>query len=361
MVIRYKEFCFDVDESALVGTGNTRADEQIKCETRKGNAASSSAKKKRKKFQIFSRDRGGEVSKVEKVATRNEGTKDVEVENVAEKTARVKALEWDPVKLKERVQEQQEHKREKCDQLISPAQLKSNHGTRDIYINSIPRKSPVIAGDKRNLKECKGGEKTNTYVVSSPQGGSNAILYAKESPYNQKKNETERSSTLVLRTRLHCDDCIRKIERCILKYKGVESLAIDASKDQVSVTGVVDMKELISYLEDKIKRNVEVVPIRKGTGEEIKDKVNMGGLGGDGDYGKKEEQIPLTKNVNQRDSHWTLPHPITHWNDEELHDQNYGMEAYRGYINHGASYQQFNHSYTPDFFSDENPNACSIM
>ncbi|KAK3445406.1 hypothetical protein EUGRSUZ_A01682, partial [Eucalyptus grandis] len=202
-------------------------------------------------------------------------------------------------------------------------------GTRDIYVNSIPRKSPVIAGDKRNLKECKGHEKTNTYVVSSPQGGSNAILYAKESPYNQKKNETERSSTLVLRTRLHCDGCIRKIQRCILKYKGVESLAIDASKDQVSVTGVVDMKELISYLEDKIKRNVEVVPTRKGTGKEIKDKVNMGGLAGDGDHGKKEEQIPLTKNVNQRDSHRTLPHPITQWNDGELHDQNYGMEAYR--------------------------------
>lgn len=331
MVIRYKEFCFDVDESALGGTGNARADELI-CETRKGNAASSSAKKKRKKFQIFSRDRGGEVSKVEKVATRNEGTKDVKVENVADKSAGVNRKE-----------------------------IAQTYGTRDIYVDSIPRNSRVITGDKGNLKEGNEDERTKTYMVSSPQGGSNAILYAKESPYNQKENETERSSTLVLRTRLHCDDCIRKIRKCISKYKGVKSAALDASKDQVSVTGVVDMKELVSYLKDKIKRNVEVVPTRKGGGEEIKDKFNTGDLSGAGDYGEKEVQTPLTKYVNQRDSHGTLPHPITHWNDGELHDQNYGMEAYQGYMNHGASFQRFNQSYAPDIFSDENPNACSIM
>ncbi|KAI6698074.1 hypothetical protein NL676_018193 [Syzygium grande] len=361
MVIRYKEFCFNGDESALVCTGNRQADEQLTRKSVKGSAPSSSAEKRRKKFQIFSRDRGGGVSKVEKVATGNEGTKDVKVENVAEKSAGVKDLEWESVKLKERFQEQQEHKSEKCDQLVSPARPKSNHGTRDIYIDSIPRKSPVITGDKGNLKERNGEERTNRFVVSSPQGGGNAILYAEESPYSQKKNEPERSSTLVLRIRLHCDDCIQKIQEYILKYKGVESVVIDASKNQVSVTGVVEMKELAPYLKDKIRRNVEVVPTTKGGDEEIKDKVNTGGLRVAGDYGKKEEQTLLTKNVNQRDNHWSLPHPITHSNDGEIHNWNYGTEAYQGYMNQGAAFQRFNQSYAPDIFSDENPNACSIM
>ncbi|KAF7848674.1 hypothetical protein BT93_L1752 [Corymbia citriodora subsp. variegata] len=271
-------------------------------------------------------------------------TTDVEVENVSEKSEGIEALERDPVKLQGRFQEQQEHK-----------------STKDIYINKILRKSPVITGDKGNSNERKGKERTNTYVVSSPQGGSNKILYAKESPYNQKKNEKERSSTLVLRTRLHCDDCIQRIQRCISKFKGVESVATDASKDQVSVIGVVDTKELVSYLKDKIKRNVEVVPTRKGGDEEINNVVNTGGLGVAGDYGKKEEQNLLTKNVNQRDSHWSLPHPVTHCNDRALHDQNNGMEAYQGYMNQGVSFQRLNHIYAPDIFSDENPNACSIM
>ncbi|XP_056172381.1 heavy metal-associated isoprenylated plant protein 3-like [Syzygium oleosum] len=360
MVIRYKEFCFDVDESGLVCTGNRQADEQLTGKSGKGSAPSSSTVKERKKFQIFSRDKGGGVSKVEKVAAGNEGTNDVKVENVAEKSG-VKDLEWESVKLKERFQEQQEHKSEKCDQLVSPARLKSNHGTRDIYIDSIPRKSPLITGDKGNLKERNEKDRTNRFVVSSPQGGGNAILYAKESLYSRKKNETKRSSTLVLRIRLHCDDCIRKIQKYILKYKGVESVVIDASKDQVSVTGVVEMKELVPYLKDKIRRNVEVIPTTKGGDEEIKDKVNTGGLGGDEDYGKKEEQTPLTKNVNQRDNHWSLPHPITHSNDGEIHNWNYGTEAYQGYMNQGAAYQRFNQSYASDIFSDENPNACSIM
>lgn len=141
---------------------------------------------------------------------------------------------------------------------------------------------------------------------------------------------------------------------------GVESVAIDASKDQVSVTGVVEMKELISFLKDKIKRNVEVVPSRKGGDKEIKDEVEKGGLWG-GDYGRKEEQTPVTKNVNQRDNHGSLPYPITCWKDGEIYNGDHGTEAYGGYMNHGASYQLFNHSYAPDIFSDENPNACFIM
>lgn len=114
------------------------------------------------------------------------------------------------------------------------------------------------------------------YVVSSPQGGSNEILYTKESPHNQKKNETEvtflqadkikrslRRTSLIIVTLLlifrdsmnflmrkvlllsilFCGeqekfnrawegssrdqapwfsgpDCIRKIHKCISKYKG---------------------------------------------------------------------------------------------------------------------------------------------
>ncbi|KAF8042694.1 hypothetical protein BT93_A1122 [Corymbia citriodora subsp. variegata] len=361
MVIRYKELSFDADESALACTSRRQADKQLTGKTGKGNAPGSGAKEKRKKFQIFSRHRVGEVSKVEKVATENKGTTDIKVENVPRKSGGVEALEWDPVKLQGEFQELQEHKSKKYDQLVSPARLTSNQGARDIYIDRIPRKSPVTTGDKENLKERKGEERTNTYVVSSPQGGSNNILYAKESPYNQKKNEKEGSSTLVLRTRLHCDDCIQKIQKHISKYKGVESVAIDASKDQVLVTGVVDMKELISFLKDKIKRNVEVVPTRKGGDNRINNTVNTGGLGGAGDYGRKGEQTLLTENVNQRSNHWSLPFPVTNWNDGELHDQNYGMETYRGYMNQGASCQQINQSYAPDIFSDENPNACSVM
>ncbi|KAI6698075.1 hypothetical protein NL676_018194 [Syzygium grande] len=246
MVIRYKGFYSDEDE------GEQQADEQPTGKAGKEKAVSSGAEKRCKLLSIFSRYRGGGVSKVEKAATGQEGT--------------------------EAIKEQQEHKNEKRDQLVSPTWLNSNHGTKDICIDSIPRTSTVITRDKGKLKDRNGEEKINEYVVASPQG--HELWYAKESPYNQKKNETERASTVVLRTGLHCDGCIQEIEKCISSYKGVESVAIDASKDQVSVTGVVEMKEFVSYLQDKIKRNVEVVSTRRGVDKEFKERVDKGGLGG---------------------------------------------------------------------------------
>lgn len=49
--------------------------------------------------------------------------------------------------------------------------------------------SPFITRHKGNLKERNGEERVNEYVVTPPQG--HEIWYANESPYNQKKNETE--------------------------------------------------------------------------------------------------------------------------------------------------------------------------
>ncbi|KAF8042695.1 hypothetical protein BT93_A1124 [Corymbia citriodora subsp. variegata] len=327
MVIRCKGFYFDVDRGAHFCTDDEQADEQPTGRPGKGNATSSSTKKNSKIFGIFSKGRGRGVGKVEKVATRKEGTKDlnidtlskksavletvnkakaeegtqeqkhkkynqllyptqpksshgtkdIKVENVPRKSAGVKR---DIIKVKETFQQQQEHKNKKGDHLVTSARLNSNHGTNDIYIDSIPREPPVITRDRGNINDRNVEARTHKYVVSSPQGGSNKKSYAKEIAFNQKKNETERASTMVLRTRVHCDGCIQKIQKCISRYKGVESVAIDASKDQVSVTGVVEMKEFVSYLKDKIKRNVEVVSTRKGVDKKIKDKADKGGLCG---------------------------------------------------------------------------------
>ena len=37
-------------------------------------------------------------------------------------------------------------------------------------------------------------------------------------------------------------------------------MSLDGSKDLVTVKGTMDVKEMVSYLNEKLKRNVEVVP-----------------------------------------------------------------------------------------------------
>lgn len=86
----------------------------------------------------------------------------------------------------------------------------------------------------------------------------------------------------------------------------MKEVSIDPHKDLITVKGTMDAKELPGYLNEKLKRCVEVVPATTaGKKDDKKDK--------DGEY----------------------------------------------YYCHGEVSMEY--VYSPHIFSDENPNACSIM
>ncbi|XP_011018745.1 PREDICTED: uncharacterized protein LOC105121704 isoform X2 [Populus euphratica] len=225
-----------------------------------------------------------------------------------------------------------------------------------------------------------------------------------------KKEEAKKpppESTVVLKIRLHCEGCISKIKKIISKIKGVASVTVDAAKDLVTVKGTMDVKDLAPYLKEKLRRAVEVVPPKKE--EEKKDKAG-GGDGGDkkenkaapadgggekkekggeakgeekkkeGDGGKKEEAAGAKVEVSKMEySGYPAPAP-TYWFDE-VYGQNHVVESYNNHYDHQYNYNQQgyyatnqpgmggNHGFlldhhqphAPQMFSDENPNACSIM
>lgn len=137
-------------------------------------------------------------------------------------------------------------------------------------------------------------------------------------------------------------------------------VAMDLQKDLVTVKGTMDVKTLPGYLKEKLKRNVEIVPPKKeegggdkkgkgggGGGGEKKDKEGGGGAGekkdgekkggggGGGGDGKKEEAAGKAEA-----------------NKMEYSGGNYPYSGY-GY--------SIEYVHAPQIFSDENPNACSIM
>ncbi|MED6174221.1 hypothetical protein PIB30_067004 [Stylosanthes scabra] len=248
---------------------------------------------------------------------------------------------------------------------------------------------------------------------------------AEEKKSDEKKPEEKKpkESTVVLKIRLHCDGCITKIRRIIQKFNGVDSVNIDGGKDLVTVKGTMDVKELVTYLNDKLKRNVDVVAPKKeeekkekdagGDGEKKESKEAAGGDkkesgGGGGDGGKKEApeaaaaEASAKSEINKMEYHgYPSPSPM-YWynNNENFHHQgqtSYAMEAHPGYANHGYHYMEpppqgymshhqgyvmnhYNQGYHhhmaepgplpiymnpnqphPQMFSDENPNACSLM
>uniref|UniRef100_A0A7N0VKD0 HMA domain-containing protein n=1 Tax=Kalanchoe fedtschenkoi TaxID=63787 RepID=A0A7N0VKD0_KALFE len=206
----------------------------------------------------------------------------------------------------------------------------------------------------------------------------------KEAPAKDDKKPKEPAVvTVVFKTRLHCEGCIHKIHKMVKKYKDVQDVSIDGAKDLVTVKGTMDVKALLPYLKEKLRRDVEVVPAKK---EEKKEEKKVEEKKGEesGDGGKKALVVDAPKMEINKMQYYGYPvGPSTsYWfGDGQMYDHNYSMSS-GGYYGHAAAlpspvpvqgqnlgyavehYQAPPYAYNvqaPQMFSDENPNACSIM
>ncbi|XP_061350448.1 heavy metal-associated isoprenylated plant protein 3-like, partial [Gastrolobium bilobum] len=168
---------------------------------------------------------------------------------------------------------------------------------------------------------------------------------------NQKtKDEEVHVSSVVLKMALHCQGCVDKIRKIVLKTKGVQEMAIDKEKDTVTMKGTMDMKALMANLMEKLKRKVEVVPPKKdkeGAGGEKKKK---GDGGGDNNEKNEEEG----GRIEQGRMKYLAPATGFGYGYGNIGGYNYGQ------VHPEQFYYQFN-AHPPQMFSDENPNACSVM
>ncbi|XP_041990429.1 heavy metal-associated isoprenylated plant protein 3-like [Salvia splendens] len=214
----------------------------------------------------------------------------------------------DPAKLREKT-EQKTHKKV---ELISPQ----------------PKKD---GGEKVNAKD-SGGDGKKEKKKDNKDGGD-----GKKSDHKSDVKEPP-VTTAVLKLNLHCDGCIHKIYKTITKTKGFKDMKIDTQKDLVTVTGSMDMKALADVLQKQLKRDVTVVPPKKEG--DNKEKGGGDGKGKSGDenvQGNKMQAPPLV-----------YPYPFTSGPGQAFGDQ----------FNYNPYGPQF---HAPQIFSDENPNACSVM
>uniref|UniRef100_M8B808 HMA domain-containing protein n=1 Tax=Aegilops tauschii TaxID=37682 RepID=M8B808_AEGTA len=99
-------------------------------------------------------------------------------------------------------------------------------------------------------------------------------------PTEEKKPTELQETTVLLKIRLHCDGCADRIRRRIYKIKGVKHVELEGNaKDEVKVTGTMDVPAMVAYLTEKLNRAVEAVaPGKKdkGAGDEKKDNKGAG-------------------------------------------------------------------------------------
>ncbi|KAL8250315.1 hypothetical protein R6Q59_034008 [Mikania micrantha] len=189
----------------------------------------------------------------------------------------------------------------------------------------------------------------------------------------EKKEEPPQVITVVLKVNMHCEACAQEIRKRILRMKGVESVEPDLKNSEVTVKGTFEAAQLVDYVHKRTGKKAAVVKQdpepkkadekgkedKKDAGEKTEEK--KAEAAGDGKEKDKEEKKEAggdgggekgptgggddVKVMELRKNEFYYYHPEMY----QLLPARYTAEAAYGYPP------------APQMFSDENPNACSVM
>ncbi|XP_057517250.1 heavy metal-associated isoprenylated plant protein 7-like [Amaranthus tricolor] len=259
--------------------------------------------------------------------------------------------------------------------------LKGFNGVEDVMTDCKTHKV-VVKGEKADpLKVLdRLQKKTHRQVellspIPKPPAAEEAVKSEeKQPPKPEEIKEEPKVITVVLKVHMHCEACSLEIKKRIERIKEVEEAMPDLKNSQVTVKGTFSPTKLVEYVykrtgkhatiiqqdppeekkeeagkEGKEDKKEEAAGDQEGKkaeqkGEEGKsDKKEEGGGGGGGQEGKPAiesgdgaattvEEGPKIVEIKRNEFYYYPPR--------------YAMEMY---------------AYPPQIFSDENPNACSIM
>ncbi|KDO85354.1 hypothetical protein CISIN_1g044120mg [Citrus sinensis] len=131
--------------------------------------------------------------------------------------------------------------------------------------------------------------------------------------------------TTTLKVHIHCAQCEHDLRKKLLKHKGIYSVNADTKAQTVTVQGTIESDRLLSYLRKKVHKHAEIVTSKQEKKEEIKK---------DNEKFEVKSTELSTKFVEFK---------------EDVKSKESNVPYFIHYV------------YAPQLFSDENPNACSIL
>lgn len=219
---------------------------------------------------------------------------------------------------------------EACARKVARA-LKGFEGVEDVTTDSKASKVVVKGKAADPIKVCerlqkKSGRKVE--IISPLPKPSEENKEENKEQKEEKKEEPPAVITVVLKIRMHCDACAQGIQKKIRKIQGVESVETDLANDQVIVKGVVDPTKLVDYVYKRTRKQASIVKDEEKKEEEKKEEEKKEEKK-DGEEGNAEDD---KKSDIKRSEYWPSKHLL-----------------------------EYAYAYPPQIFSDENPNACSVM
>ncbi|KAI4322308.1 hypothetical protein L6164_022015 [Bauhinia variegata] len=175
----------------------------------------------------------------------------------------------------------------------------------------------------------------------------------KKADGDEKKPKEPPVTTAVLKVALHCQGCIEKISKTVRQTKGVHDMSMDKEKETITVKGTMDAKALAENLQQRLKRKVEIVPPKKEKDKEKENKEGGAEKEGGGNSGGKKKKGGGAGGGGGGD------------NNEKGGVEGGKMDKMEYYpvpwFGHGYGPVYMEQVHAPQMFSDENPNACSVM
>ncbi|KAM0898768.1 hypothetical protein ACQ4PT_021727 [Festuca glaucescens] len=91
-----------------------------------------------------------------------------------------------------------------------------------------------------------------------------------------EENKPEEPQDIVLKVEMHCQGCVKKVEKSLLKFEGVENVTADSrSKTVVVKSRTADPAKVCERVQRKTKRRVELIsPLPPPPPEEEKKEEN---------------------------------------------------------------------------------------
>ncbi|GAV89447.1 HMA domain-containing protein [Cephalotus follicularis] len=179
----------------------------------------------------------------------------------------------------------------------------------------------------------------------------------------EKKVEPPPVITVVLKVHMHCEACAQEIKKRIMRMKGVESAEPDLKSSEVKVKGVFDPPKLVEYVYKRtgkhaviVKQEPEKKEEEKGSNKDSKEEKKGEEAGGDKD--KKVGVGGEEENKEKKDGGDDSSEAKAEVNTEDTTVVELKRNEYNYYP---QRYVMEIHAYPPQIFSDENPNACSVM
>ncbi|XP_074276319.1 heavy metal-associated isoprenylated plant protein 6-like [Silene latifolia] len=305
----------------------------------------------------------------------------------------------DPVMVKEKVEEKMKKKAELVSLQPNKSAKEGGSGGGD---NGGKKKSDDKKPEEKK-SEAKPDDKKKSEGKADDKKKSEGKSDDKKKSEDKEKPKEPPVATVQLKTRVHCEGCAQKIKKIVSKCEGVQDVNVDLQKDLITTKGTMNMKDLLPYLNVKLKRAVELAPAKKDQAAAGDKKTKDAGKENEKpkEGGGKSEKPKGSDNADKKDSSGDKKEGGGDKKEggggEKKKGGNNGAEASSSKDNssrievsrmeynpygydqaysyaydprqqrEGYGHQVVEYWHAPEFsqppqmFSDENPNACSLM